>query len=156
MARQAEVRYVNFYNVGSTAYKLDTVSAPKKQAMPLPKQRKLKKTVLRVDPVAAFGMALSFVMVIMMVVGLFRLGTAQKESAQMQAYVQQLEAENKVLDAKYHAAYDPDEIRQVATQMGMVPIEQVQHIQISVPEIQPVQTPSAWDRVYTFLAGLFA
>ena len=120
------------------------------------KQRKQKKTVLRVDPVAALGMALSFVMVIMMVVGLFRLGNARNEAVQMQAYVQQLEAENKVLDAKYHASYDPDEIRQIATQMGMVPIEQVQHVQISVPEIQPAHTPSAWDRVYTFLAGLFA
>lgn len=156
MARKAEVRYVNFYNVGSTAYKLDAIPTPKKQPAPMPRQRKRKKIVLRLDPVAVGGMLLSFVMVIMMAAGLFRLVSTQRESARMQTYVQQLESENKVLDAQYHANYDPEEIRQIATQMGMIPMEHAQHVQIIVPEAQPAQTPTVWDRVYTFLAGLFA
>lgn len=156
MARVAQVRYVNFYNVGSTAYKLDAIPTPKKQSVALPKQRKHKKIVLRLDPVATAGMLLSFVMVIMMAAGLFRLVSTQRESAQMQAYVQQLESENKVLEAQYKSNYDPEEIRQIATQMGMIPMEQAQHIQIVVQETQPAQTPTVWDRVYTFLAGLFA
>jgi hypothetical protein len=74
----------------------------------------------------------------------------------MQSYVLQLQAENRVLDAQYRAGFDPDEIRQIATQMGMVPVEQAQQIQITVPVAEPVQEPTVWETVYTFLVGLFA
>lgn len=157
MARKAEVRYVNFYSVGSSAYKLDTMPAPqKKQAQPLPKQRKRKKILLRVDPVAIAGVALAFVMLIMMVVGLFQLGSAKKQAAQMQHYVVKLQAQNRALEAEYRAGFDPEEIRQIATQMGMIPAEKAQRIEITVPATQPVQEPTVWETVYTFLVGLFA
>lgn len=156
MARKAEVRYVNFYSVGSSAYKLDAMPTPKKQAAPIPKQRKVKKILLRVDPIALAGVFLAFIMLIMMVVGLFQLGSAKHQAAQMQSYVLQLQAENRVLDAQYRAGFDPDEIRQIATQMGMVPVEQAQQIQITVPVAEPVQEPTVWETVYTFLVGLFA
>lgn len=156
MARKAEVRYINFYSVGSSAYKLDVMPAPKKQAAPIPKQRKAKKILLKVDPIALAGVFLAFVMLIMMVVGLFQLGSAKRQATQMQTYVRQLEAENRVLDAQYRAGFDPEEIRQIATQMGMVPIEQAQQIQITVPVTEPVQEPTVWETVYTFLVGLFA
>lgn len=156
MARKAEVRYINFYSVGSSAYKLDVKPTPKTQAKPLPKQRRPRKIFLRVDPIAAAGVFLAFVMLIMMVVGLFQLGTARKQAVQMQNYVLQLQAENRALDAEYKAGYDPEEIRQIAAQMGMVPIDQAQHIQITVPVEEPVQEPTVWERVYTFLVGLFA
>lgn len=156
MARKAEVRYINFYSVGSSAYKLDVMPAPKKQAAPIPKQRKAKKILLKVDPIALAGVFLAFVMLIMMVVGLFQLGSAKCQATQMQSYVRQLEAENRALDAQYRAGFDPEEIRQIATQMGMVPIEQAQQIQITVPVTEPVQEPTVWETVYTFLVGLFA
>lgn len=157
MARKAEVRYINFYNAGSSAYKLDTMPTPKKkQAQPCPKQRKPRRILLRVDPIAVAGVFLAFVMLIMMVVGLFQLGSAKRQATQMQSYVLQLQAENKKLDAQYRAGFDPEEIRQIATQMGMIPIEQAQHIQITVPVTQPVQEPTVWETVYTFLVGLFA
>lgn len=156
MARKAEVRYINFYSVGSSAYKLDAMPAPKKQAKTMPKQRKAGKILLRVDPIAAAGVFLAFIMLIMMVVGLFRLGNTRKQAVQMQNYVMQLQAENRALDAEYKAGYDPEEIRQIALQMGMVPVDQAQHIKITVPVTEPVQEPTVWDRVYTFLVGLFA
>ena len=157
MARKAEVRYVNFYNVGSSAYKLDTIPAPQKKQTKAPaKQRKAKKILLRVDPIAAAGVCLAFVMLIMMTVGLVRLSDARKQATQMQSYVTQLEAKNRVLDAKYHAGFDPDEIRDVAMHMGMVPMEQAYQIQIHVPVAEPVQEPTVWETVYTFLVGLFA
>jgi hypothetical protein len=156
VARKAEVRYINFYSVGSSAYKLDAMPAPKKQAASIPMQRKAKKILLKVDPIALAGVFLAFVMLIMMVVGLFQLGSAKRQATQMQSYVRQLEAENRALDAQYRAGFDPDEIRQIATQMGMVPIEQAQKIQITVPVTEPVQEPTVWETVYTFLVGLFA
>ena len=109
MARKAEVRYINFYNVGSSAYKLDVMPAPKKQAAPSPKQRKTRKILLKVDPIAFAGVVLAFVMLIMMVVGLFQLGSAKRQASQMQSYVRQLEAENRVLDAQYRAGFDPED-----------------------------------------------
>ena len=43
MARKAEVRYINFYSAGSSAYKVDAMPIPqKKRSMPMPKQRKRK------------------------------------------------------------------------------------------------------------------
>lgn len=156
MARKAEVRYINFYSVGSTAYKLDAMPTPKKQAAPAPRQRKPRKILLRLDPIAVAGVFLAFVMLIMMVVGLFRLGSARKQAVQMHSYVQQLEAQNRALDEKYRAGFDPEEIRQIALQMGMVPVEQAQRIEVTVPVTEPVQEPTVWETVYTFLVGLFA
>jgi len=156
MARKAEVRYINFYSVGSSAYKLDAMPTPRKQAATAPKQRKPRKVLLRLDPIAVAGVFLALIMLIMMVVGLFRLGSAKRQAAQMQSYVLQLEAQNRVLNEKYRAGFDPEEIRQIATQMGMVPIEQAQRIEISVPVTEPVQEPTVWETVYTFLVGLFA
>ena len=156
MARKAEVRYINFYSVGSCAYKVDAMPAPRKQAAPAPKQCKARKILLKVDPIALAGVFLAFVMLIMMVVGLFQLGSAKRQAVQMQSYVHHLQAENQVLDAKYRSGFDPDEIRQIATQMGMVPVENAYHIEISVPVEEPVQAPTVWESVYTFLVGLFA
>ena len=157
MARKAEVRYINFYSVGSCAYKVDAMPIPqKKQTMPLPKQRKRKKILIRVDPVAVAGVFLAAVMLIMMVVGLFQLGAAKQQAAQMQSYVLQLKEENRALDAQYRAGYDVEEVRAIATQMGMIPIEQAQHVQITVPVTEPVEEPTIWDNVYTVLVGLFA
>lgn len=157
MARKAEVRYINFYSAGSCAYKVDAMPIPqKKQTVPMPKQRKRKKILIHVDPVAVAGVFLAFVMLIMMVIGLFQLSSAKQQTAQMQSYVLQLKEQNTVLDAQYHAGYNPEEIRLIATQMGMVPIEQAQHIQITVPVAEPVEKPTVWETVYTFLVGLFA
>ena len=157
MARKAEVRYINFYSVGSSAYKVDTMPIPqKKQTMPLPKQRKRKKILLRVDPVAVAGVVLACIMLIMMVVGLCQLGTAKRQATQMQSYVMQLKERNRALEMEYRAGYNPEQIHQYAAQMGMVPVEQVQHIQITVPVSGPAEAPTVWENVYTFLVGLFA
>ena len=157
MARKAEVRYVNFYTAGSAAYKFDPQPFPQpKKEVRQTKPRRKKKILIYVDPVATAGICLAVVMLIMMTVGLFRLGAAQKQANQMQAYVTQLEQRNEQLDAQYRAGYDLEEIRQIATAMGMIPIEQAQKIEISaeVPEME--EEPSAWESFCTFLAGLFA
>ncbi|MBQ6997233.1 MAG: hypothetical protein IJO72_05240 [Oscillospiraceae bacterium] len=156
MARKAEVRYVNFYSAGSSAYKLDAMPMPRKQAAPMPKRRKSSKILLKVDPIACAGVFLAAVMLIMMAVGLYRLSSARNQVAQMESYVSRLEAENRALSEKYNSGIDREEIHQIATQMGMVPIEQAQHIVITVPVTEQVQEPTVWEAVYTFLVGLFA
>ena len=157
MARKAEVHYVNFYMAGSEALKFDPKPIAKpKQEVKMPRPRRQKKIVLHVDPVAVTGIALVFIMLIMMVVGMFQLGQAQKQAKQMGSYVERLQAENAQLEREYRAGYDPEEIKQIASAMGMIPKEQAQHIEITVqiPEVE--EEPTAWEAFCTFLADLFA
>lgn len=156
MARKAEVRYVNFYTAGSAAYKYDPPLPQQHKEVKQARPRRQKKILIYVDPVATVGICLAVVMLIMMIVGLFQLGAAQKQANQMQAYVAQLEQRNAQLDAQYRAGYDLEEIRQIATAMGMIPMEQAQQVQISAAVPKMEEEPSAWESFCTFLAGLFA
>ncbi len=154
MARKTEVRYVNFYTAGSAAYQYDP--QPKKQVvLPKPKTRRQKKIVLRLDPVVAVGVCVAFVMLIMMIVGLFQLGAAQQQAKQMERYVAVLQDKNEDLDDTYRSGFDPEEIREIATAMGMIPVEQAQRVYISVPA-ETAEEPTVWENIYTFLTGLFA
>ncbi len=153
MARKNEVRYVNFYTPGSAAYKFEP--DPIKKKVTLPKPRRKKKILIPLDPAAALGVVVVAVLLIMMVVGLVQLGTVQRETAQMQEYVTQLRQENDALEAQYHAGYDPEEIRQIAEAMGMIPIEQAPKVYITVPPVE-TEEPSVWQQFCTFLTDLFA
>ena len=157
MARKAEVHYVNFYMAGSTAPKFEPkpIVQPK-QEVRMPRPRRQKKIVLHVDPIAVAGIGLAFIMLIMMIVGMFQLGQAQKQANQMGAYFQHLQAENVQLEQEYRAGYDAEEIKQIASAMGMIPKEQAQHIEITVEVPEMEKEPTAWESFCTFLADLFA
>lgn len=157
MARKTEVRYVNFYTAGSTAYKFEPKSpAQPKKKVQLPKPKRQKKIVIPVDPVAIGGIVLVSIMLIMMIVGLFQFGAAQKQASEMQDYVARLENRNAELDAQYRAGFDSEEVRRIAEAMGMIPMEQAPTVQITVTEPQPVKEPTALESVWIFLTGLFA
>lgn len=158
MARKAEVHYVNFYMAGSEALKFDPkpVAQQPKQAAKMPRPRRQKKIVLHVDPIAVAGIAVAFVMLIMMVVGMCQLGQAQKDAKIMGAYVERLQAEQVQLEQEYRAGYDPEEIRQIASAMGMIPREEAQHIEITVEVPTVEKKTTAWESFCTFLADLFA
>ena len=69
----------------------------------------------------------------------------------------QITASMAVLE--YREGYDLEEIREIALAMGMVPMEQLETVQISVPVVEAeeqAQEPSGWEAFCTFLAGLFA
>lgn len=154
MARQAEIRYVNFYMAGSAAY--DIEPRPIKKEVKLPKQRRKGKIVLHVDPMAVLGIFVAFVMFILMIVGAVRLSIAQKQADRMAHYVHTLQVQNAELRAEYQKGYDLEEIRQIAEARGMIPISEAQqvHIQVVVPE--EVEEPGIWESFVTFLTGLFA
>ena len=156
MARQWDVQYVNFYTAGSAAVKYDPKPAPKKQEAVLPKPRKKKKILVYVNPVAVAGICMAIVMMIMMISGVSRLTRAKQQQIQMQNYVQQLQQENERLQAEYEAGYDADEVKEIATAMGMIPAEQAQSIHISVSAPTEEAKPGVWESFRTFLAGLFA
>lgn len=155
MARRTEVQYVQFYTAGSAAYKFEPTRVPKKKAT-LPKQRRAKKIRIFVDPVAIVGACLAIVMLVMMIAGLGQWNEARQQEAQLEAYVQQLQAQNVQLRSEYLEGYDPQEIYEIATAMGMIPAEQAQRVQVSVSAPVAEEQPTAWENLCAFLTGLFA
>ena len=154
MAQRLDIRYVTFYTDGSAARQV----APKKPFVMLPKARgaKNKRRVMYIDPVAFFGIAMSVVFVVMMLVGVVRLQVANREAAAMEAYVQQLQEENKSLRDTYDEKCDLENVKQTALALGLVPQDQVKHISMQVPMEEAAPQPGIWDRFCAFLTSIFA
>ena len=156
MARINEVQYVNFYTVGSAAYKVEPAREQQTKKAQLPKPRKAKRIRVYLDPMAVIGMVLAVGMLVMMISGMAQLHDVRQEERRMEVYVQQLQQENAKLAEQYHAGYDPEEIYEIATAMGMIPAEQAQHIRVQVTLQEPEAEPTGWENFCKFLAGLFA
>ena len=154
MAQRVDVQYIQFYTQGSAAQRV--MPAISTYFRPLPKIKKHKAVRICVDPVAILGTLVAVCMLIMMLVGLQQLQVAQEQTAQMDAYVQRLEFENRQLKAEYAASCDLDAIEQTALALGMIPQSEAVHTEITV-EAPPVEAPvTMWNRIGTFLTGLFA
>ena len=155
MARQPEVRYINAYISGSVAYQPER-KPQKKQTVRLPKARKAKRKVVVVDVAALGGIVAAVVLAIAMIVNVVQLNQAQAEANQLRAYVESLQAENAQLQDTYASNYDMEEIRDIALTIGMVPAEQVTHLQMQMVHPQVVKEPTAWESFWAFMVGLFA
>lgn len=155
MATQPVVRYINAYVSGTVACQPEK-SPQKKQTVRLPKARKQQKLVVPVDMVAVCGILVAAVLCVLLLVGLTQMTRAQAEAVAMKDYVVSLQEENQLLQDTYTSSYDPDEIRDIALKMGMVPVENVEHIQMQLTAPQQEQTPTAWESFWAFMAGLFA
>ena len=154
MAQQYNVQYIRYQYDGSAARKVSPV-APLK-TLKLPRVKKHSRTVVRIDPIAMAGVVISVVMFIMMCVGVGQLRDARQELQTMTSYVDTLQAENASLKTTFTENCDLEEVERTALALGLVPKDQVQHVSIHVPQVPVEETPGAWDRFYTFLAGLFA
>ena len=156
MAVRTDIQYVQFYTAGSTARQLEKRQQTKHAAAP--RQRKVKRRVVVIDPVAILGSVIAAVMLICLLVGLVQFQAVRKQNQQMQMYVQQLQQENQQLQSEYEAGYDLDQIRDIADALGMIPREEATHVsvQVQIPQEEAVTEMSWWDSFTTFLAGLFA
>ena len=153
MARRQESRYIQYY-VGTAAPKL-VPQLPKRNKTKLPKVYKQQSYTVQVDPLALGGIVVSVVMLVLMLVGMATLGNAQKELAAAQARVDALQSQNLQLEETYHSRYDLDTVEKAALGLGMIPVEQAQHITISVSQ-EPLRENTLWERIHFFLDGLFA
>ena len=154
MAQRADVQYIQFYTSGSAAKRI--MPAISTYFRPLPKIKKRKAVRVCVDPIAIMGTLVAVCMLVMMLVGLNQLQLAQESTAQMESYVQRLEFENRQLKAEYAASCDLDAIEQTALALGMIPQAEAVHTEISI-EVPQVEKPvTMWNRIGTFLTGLFA
>ena len=156
MARQADIRYVEYPVDGTAARKVER-HTPYHNAAPVYNRRRAARKVIAVDPVALCGIVLSVVMLFAMVVGLVEYRHSLQQAQQMRTHVQQLQQENLQLQQTYQAGYDPEEIERIAMEAGMVPAEEMERVIITMhtPEENETQM-SVWDTIANFLTGIFA
>ena len=124
MAQKLDIMYVNFYTDGSTARKVApafpvTQPKPKTQV-----KHKTKRITIFIDPVAVCSLVVAAVLLIMMVVGLNQLQTANDQAQRMENYVNSLTQKNQELKDAYYSDMDLEQIRQTALALGMVPKDQ--------------------------------
>ena len=156
MAQSVDVRYVQFYTHGSAAKRIAPAAIPLISALPKPKKRKIQR--IYVDPVATLGIVVAVCMLIMMAVGVSQLRVEQQKTAQMMTYVEQLQQENASLQAEYLAECNMEEVEKTALALGMIPLEDAIYtpIEVELPQVDSTQQASIWQRIGTFLTGLFA
>ena len=160
MAEKTKIQYINFYSAGSVARKYDLTKPvyeqpryPEPEVQPQPR----KRTVVRVDPLAVCSIVVSVVMLALMVAGVFQLWESWQQEQALEDYVQQLSRQNQALEETYRSGYDLEQIEKEALALGLVPVEQVQHI--TMPVSRPAEVPeelTPWEAVVAFFGGLFA
>ena len=155
MAMQPEVRYINAY-VSGTAAPQPVKKPQKRPDVYLPKVKKQQKWLIPVDMVAVGGIFAAVVLSIMLIVGLVQMNQAQHEAKMYKEYALSLQQENKALQDTYDSSYDLEEVRDIALAMGMVPMEQAQHVTMQVVTPEVVQEPTPWESFWAFLVGMFA
>ncbi|MBQ4642471.1 MAG: hypothetical protein IJB47_07685 [Oscillospiraceae bacterium] len=158
MTQRVDVQYIRFYTDGSAARRTaHTASAISSSTGILPRLRKQRVQVIHLDPVALLSIAVAAVMLITMLVGLVRLQKIQKQTAQMEAYVEQLSQEHETLKQAYTDACDIEAVEKTALALGMIPAEDAKQIEVYLPAVQEEpEAVSLWNRIGTFLFGLFA
>ncbi len=155
MAKQPEVRYINYYVSGNIACKPEYVHT-KKSNTQLPTMPKQKKQLRTVDVNMVCCLVLSVVLLMALTVGAVQFLYAKEETAQVQRYVQSLQQENETLSKTYADSFDEAEIQKIADSLGMIPAEQAAHITIQVQLPVAEKQPTVWETVMLFLKGLFA
>jgi hypothetical protein len=155
MAMQPEVRYINAYVSGNVAVRPEKM--PQKQSSArLPKARKQQKWLIQVDLVAIGGIMAALVLSIMLVTGLVQMNQAKHDAKVYREYATSLKLDNTKMRDTYASEYDLNEVRDIALNMGMVPVEQVEHVTMQVVTPEVVQEPTAWESFWAFFLGMFA
>ena len=156
MAQSVDVRYVQYYTHGSAAKRIAPAAIPLISALPKPKKRKIQR--IYVDPVATMGIVVAVCMLIMMAVGVSQLRVEQQKTQQMISYVENLQQKNASLQAEYMAECNMEEVERTALALGMIPRADAIYtpIEVELPMLEDVQQASIWQRIGTFLTGLFA
>lgn len=160
MARQPDIQYVRYYTSGSAARKIELQPEKKKKnnvTLPQrPRIQRQKRTVIPVDPISVLAVLVAGFMLIAMVAGMLRLGAVNAEVEAMDGYVARLQQENTALRQEYESGYDLKDVEQKALEMGLVPIEQVEHVTIEVMEPVEEAEPTFWEKAAAFFGELFA
>lgn len=150
MVRKPDIQYIRYYTDGSSARALRLLPAAPKAAPARPKRK--KALVIRLDPLAYVGVVVSLVMLVLMVVSCIQLSGIQRKTDTMNSYVDTLKEENARLSDTYHSGYDLRDVEKKALAMGMVPVEEVRRITVSVDT--PVETEEQDSALWAFLTDI--
>ena len=159
MVRKPDIQYVGqFYTYGSEAKEVALQQKKAKTILPLERLRSIQE--VRLDPVAWFGIVVSVVMVITMVIGALNIRGAWAEYEVMHSYVSELRQENTRLELTYQRGYNPEDIKGTAISLGMIPVSEAQTMTVKVNVPAPKEELTRWeefkDNVQWFIDGLFA
>ena len=137
MAKRDEIQYVRYYAYGSTAVKTqpDSRRLVENEVQPVPEAEPIP---VHFSPVAVFGAAVAVVMLVLVLVGFVQLNRLNTDIQNMELYISNLKSENYALNKEYQAGYDLEEIKTAAEAMGLVPVEQVRHVTVHIPEPEVV------------------
>lgn len=156
MAQKLAVQYIRLYTDGSAALQPEPVYSHQNTSK-LPQKVKQKCKKIFVDPVAFLSIGIAVCLIVMMFVGFSELKQAREQVDVMEKYVQHLETEHTRLAAEYADGYNLEEIRHSALALNMIPAEEAAHVTIYVPaEPEQATQLTLWERIGTFLTGLFA
>lgn len=155
MEKKPRIEYVGqFYVHGSEAREL----APKirKPRTTLPKLNLDKIEKVYVNPVALCGLTVAVIVLIVMIIGGFRLSASWKEYNAASAVLTEVKRENARLDHKFHTSFDVEKVRDEAESKGMIPVSEAQTMSVRVTVPAPVKQRTAIDDFKWFMSGLFA
>lgn len=154
MAKRSEIQYVRYYATGSEALKLDPQPQHRKKARAAQVPAEERK-VLHYDPVALFGTAVAVLLVVCVVIGFIQLNQMNDRIAQAQNNLSALKSQHYELETNYKNGYDLDEVRDAADAMGLVPMEQVEHITVHIPEPEVVEPLPRWQQWWLEFKAMF-
>ena len=155
MAQRPNVEYIRFQTCGSSALKPEPVV--RRKSAPKAAPRKARRIKLFVDPVAVLSIFVAVCMLATVLTGFARLDQACRERDAMAEYVQELEAEQATLRHRYESGYDLEAVRRTALALDMISAEEAPRISVEIPaETEEVPQLTLWERLGTFLTGLFA
>ncbi len=158
MASRVDIQYIQFYTEGSAAKKIAT-PLPKKRVAEKPAQKRAKRKVIRIDPVAILSLAVCLALVITLGVGIGKVQQARQDNLRMQNYVESLSQKSEALAQEYAAGYDLHEIEKTAMALGMVHSDRASHrgVTIQIETETPVQPQmNFWQNLVAFFANIFA
>ena len=107
------------------------------------------------DPVALCGMAVAVVMLVVLIIGAFRLQQSWEQYNQVSGCLSQLRRENAQLEHNYRTSFDLEKVRSSAEGLGMIPREETKNVTVWVSVPVPEAEPTLWDDILWFLRGLF-
>ena len=156
MAQRVDVQYIRYYTQGSAAKRV--LPAVKQQTGAIPQMKKKKIQRIYVDPVATLGIVVAVCMFVAMIVGITNLRAEQQKTAEMTAYVEMLQEKNAALQTQYMEQCDLEAVEKTALALGMIPCEEANRttIEVELPPMENEKPASIWQRIGTFLTGLFA
>ena len=154
---KGEVQYVRYYTAGNAAPKLAAKPVSHTPTKVFRKEPKpVRRIRLLIDPYALVGTAVAVVMVLFILAGCFQVDRANRTVAAMETHISAVKAENAALAEAYEQGYDIEEIKTAAAAMGLIPVEDAEHIRIHVAEPVTPPEPGFWEELWAELRELFA